>query len=197
MHGPMTDAEATFLRTVIDATRAARPEDLQTAVSDFSSFTFAGAPGEASESFSDDFVEGLLNVVASHEFVGMSDSFHLLMLFQNDWARLKDAQQRRVAAVLAQQFDRLRDHASHLVIVELLAEYFGGKEALEMLNVLRRVSDPVARAHVAHGYGLLARSTRDQLVKREAMDSLQLLAHDSSSVVSREASVELARLQSS
>ena len=190
----MTNTEASFIRAALEAIRAKSAHDLSSAVLELSSFTFKEAPDDDIEEFSDDFVEELLDVIGTGEFLEMPESFRLLMLFQNDWGRMNHAQRSQVCGVLEQQYERIRDHTSQLVIVELLGEYLCDRFSFDALNRLRRVQDETARAHVAHGFGLLIRNTQDESVKSEATRSLRSMAKDTSSIVSQEATGELARL---
>jgi hypothetical protein len=93
-----------------------------------------------------------------------------------------------------EQYERIQDHTSQLVIVELLGEYLSDRSALDALNRLGQVHDETARAHIAHGYGLLIRNTQDESVKSEATGSLRAMAKDPSSIVSQEARSELTRV---
>ena len=183
----MMTNESDFIEYVADAVGDQDFKSLSSIVSDFSSFVFKQESEEQSEMWSADFTDALLGIMERAEFLEWRNSFPLLMLFQSDWGRLTSADRIRVCHRLEQSYDKIRDHASHLVIVELLGEYLADRNALEALDRLSSVDDHVARAHVARGYGLLIKSTPDAAVIDDAMMALRRMTSDPSEVVSREA----------
>lgn len=189
----MTEAEASFLRAVEEAIEGGDAEGLSSAVSDFSSFTFKEQTSET-DPLKDDFLEELLRIIAERSFLKMEDSFKLLMFFQNDWGRLRVDQRRRVCRELERHFEDIDDYTSHLVISELLGEYLADETALQALDRLRDVPEPTPRAHVAHGYGALARSTQNELLKTRAVGALRRMTKDPSEIVVQEAANELSQL---
>lgn len=190
----MIQPEISFIDAISEAIDGNDQDAVSSVVSDFSSFTFKEKPGFGIGDFSVEFVAELLRLIERPDFLQMEGSFRLLLLFQNDWGRLSPDLRSRVCRELELHYKNITDHASHLVIVELLGEYSCDDEALDGLDRLQETNEQTARAHVAHGYGLFVKNTRSDTLKARALSSLRYMTTDRSAVVSQEAASILARL---
>src|SRR5947209_4348985 len=106
----MTEAERLFLDEVREAIAAKDPERLSEAVSNFSVFCFKEKqPASVAPPFSDEFVHELMGLVGNPSFLGMEDSFKLVVLFQNDWCRLNPSQGEELSRFLETIFGKAKD----------------------------------------------------------------------------------------
>src|SRR6478735_10643051 len=81
--------EAMFLADAANAVASQDPERLSELVSDFSEFCFKDPTVRSEGSdFSARFIDGFLALIESPSFLRMDGSFKLLILLQNDWARI-------------------------------------------------------------------------------------------------------------
>jgi hypothetical protein len=191
----MDDTEKSFISDVRNAIDAHDPSAISDAVSNFSSFCFKETPPqEESPPFSDDFVQHLVELVHDEVYLKMEDSFKLIVLFQNDWGRLVQDQKESVCATLVDIFEDIVDNTSHLVIAELLGEYLSNSWSLGALQRVSTSKDEVARAHVAHGFGCLARQTQDIKLKDAAISRLKSMNKDASQIVRDEAAGSLGNI---
>jgi hypothetical protein len=189
----MNEAEERFVAVANEALGQVDSEKLEEAVFNVSSFCFKETPPETeSPPFSRDFMAELANVLTDRRFWSMEGSFHLLALFQNDWGRLDKEQRVELSRILESTYDKFRDSASQLVIVELLGEYMSDEPSLKALQRLSSTLNDVARAHVAHGFKCLAVSTGDSRLRAEALQRLKAMAGDSSQIVRQEVASAIA-----
>lgn len=193
----LSSEELAFLAEARMAVDSEDSERLSEIVSEFSEYCFKDHASRSSGSdFSWGFVNGLLVIIEDAAFLRMEDSFKLLILLQNDWARIEARFHAELFDTLERVYPALGDNTSHLVIAELLGEYLANADSLDRLERLKAVTNEVARAHVAHGFKLLASNTSVKAVRNAAIAKLNELARDSAEPVRAEALAALGSLRS-
>ena len=193
----LTSKETTFLDEARRAVASEDPEQLSELVSDFSEYCFKDPTSKSDGSdFSAGFIDGFLTIIEDPTFLQMDDSFKLLILLHNDWARIGPRFHAKLFEVLERIYPALSDNTSHLIIAELFGEYLADGDGLHGLERLRAVKDEVARAHVAHGFKGLASNTATEAVRNAAVTRLNEMARDPAEPVRAEALAAIASLKS-
>jgi hypothetical protein len=193
----LTGEEATFLDEARKAVDSEDSERLSELVSDFSEYCFKDPTSKSDGSdFSTQFIDGFLGLIEDPTFLQMEDSFKLLILLHNDWARIEPRFYAKLFERLERIYPGLADNTSHLIIAELFGEYLANADGLHGLERLRAVKDEVARAHVAHGFKGLASDAAPEAVRNAAAARLNEMARDPAEPVRAEALAAIASLKS-
>ena len=193
----LTSDETTFLDEAQKAVGSEDPEQLAELVSDFSDFCFKDPTSKSDGSdFSAGFIKRFIVIIEDPAFLQMDDSFNLLILLHNDWARIDARFYPKLFESLERIYPKLADNTSHLVIAELLGEYLANADGLRGLDKLKAVTNEVARAHVAHGFKGLASNAASEAVRSAAVTSLNEMARDPAEPVRAEALAAIASLKS-
>lgn len=144
--------------------------------------------------FSDAVFEGLLDILAEPEFLGMDGSWHLLRLFENSWDYLTEGQRDRLLEAMEASYGEYADWTSCFVISEMLGRQYGDERALQAFGRLKRLRAHVPRSLLPHGLEHLVKGRRGDDVARRAFNELSGMRHDPSEQVREEVGAALARL---
>lgn len=138
--------------------------------------------------------EGLLDILAEPQFLGMDGSWHLLRLFENAWDYLDEGQRDRLLEAFEASYGEYADWMSCFVISEILGRQYGDERALEVFRRLKRLGSPVPRSLLPHGLEHLVKGRRGDDVAGRAFAELSAMRNDPSERVREEVREALARL---
>jgi hypothetical protein len=191
----MDRGDRIFLRWVRLAVSSSNTEALGRAAGEFGSYCYKDIESAALVGpISDAVWKELVGYLGDRRFQGLDGSFKLVLLFQSEWARLTLTQRHLLLAAIKNKYSEIHDRASCLLLAQLLGEYFCDWDGFEVLVQLQTTPDPVRRAHVAEGYGALAKLANDAKLRQAATARLQAMSNDRAPQVAETARLMLRRL---
>lgn len=182
-----------ILKRLGEATSKHDTPALAEIVAECSTFSFR----EASEDgpFPENLFEGIVQLIEQDQFLSMSGSYQLLMLFESEWSRLEERQKVNLLEVFGATYGRYADWMSCFVITELLGEYYCDERAFKLLCELEITSNETARALVPHGFEHIAKAAEKQSLQIQALARLRAMINDPSERVRNEAEVALGNVE--
>ena len=147
--------------------------------------------GDISESL----FKALVSILGQGEFHGMSDSFYLIKVFEDNLEYLSAPQRAALLAEIENSYENFVDEASCLLMAELAAVLFADERSLQTLRHLRRAKNEMPRALVASGLEHFVRSCTDSNLVAQAKKELREMQADPSGLVQSEAAQSLSRAE--
>jgi hypothetical protein len=136
--------------------------------------------------FSQSLFERIMGIMGRNNFLKMEGSYHLLLLFEYDWATLNQSQKEFLLDAIEESYEAYGDWMSCFVISELLGEYYCDGEALRVLLKFLKSESETARAFVPHALEHLIKDCPDKSLRGKAAESLLSMRNDPSAKVQRE-----------
>jgi len=138
--------------------------------------------------------EFILTLLNRRDFLEMDGSFYLLRVLENDWELLSYDQKERLLATVETAYGLFKDWMSWFVISELLGEYFGDEQALQVLSRLKTLHAEGPRSLVPHGLEHIVTGARNENLTKKAYAELLCMRNDPSEQVRNEVNLSLQRL---
>jgi hypothetical protein len=182
-----------FLREVQNAIRTGDSDRMQTAIGEYATYCNKELQPDALP-FPAPVLGELQRTMLSAEFLKSPEPFHLLLLFEHDWALLTSQQRAELLTTLRALLNGVRDPDSMVVVIELFGEYFADGASLDALGELSRSARTEVRELVPDGLQRFCRISADVGLNTRARRLLEELAGDESPQVRAEARAALSRL---
>ncbi|MFN0062071.1 MAG: hypothetical protein ACKVPX_06105 [Myxococcaceae bacterium] len=112
----------------------------------------------------------------------------------HNWDWIPERRRGDLAAAIGDAFDGFSDWMGAFVAGEILGEKCADAFAAKRLRELARTARLPARELVPHGLEYLARATRDEDLKKQAIDTLRLMLRDANERCRGEALLSLKKL---
>jgi hypothetical protein len=139
----------------------------------------------------------LVSILGQSEFHGMSDSFYLIKVFEDNFEYLSVPQRTALLAGIENSYENFVDETSCLLMAELVAALFADERSLQTLRRLRRAKDEMPRALIASGLEHFVRLCTDNNLVVQAKKELHEMQVDPSGLVQSEAAQSLSRIDAS
>ena len=136
----------------------------------------------------------IMQLMTDESFLKMVNSHNLLMLFEYDWARLREDQKDRLLQAFSTAYDQFSDWMSYFVISEILGEYYCNGAAYQLLVKLMKTTNETARALIPHGFEHIVKDAQDSSLRKRAMSGLLSMKNDRSVRVKDEVEESLSHL---
>jgi hypothetical protein len=136
----------------------------------------------------------LKSLLADDGLLKLESSWGLVFFVYENWGWLSKSQRAQLRKPLVGSFDKFGSSTGAFVVAEILGQRYADGDALTILIDLSRTPQLLRRDLVPHGLEKLATSTRDQRLRKEAIERLRVLLHDESLSVRDEARLALARI---
>jgi hypothetical protein len=166
---------------------------LQACIRELATFCFK-EPSPEQEMFPMNLFDYILRLMADDNLLKMDGAYHLLMLFEYDWARLDEKQKERLLAAIVASYHKFKDWMAYFVITELLGQYYCNESSFQVLCELQTTENEIARSLLAHGFEHIAREGENSVLRALALNRLISMKDDHSVIVQNEVSTALANL---
>jgi hypothetical protein len=140
------------------------------------------------------FFQGVLELQRDKDFRSLDNSWTILYFLNSNWDQVTSQQREELRSVLNEGFDKYQNWMGAFVTSELLGERYADENALKALADLGKSARLPARAAVPHGLETLAKATRDESLRKVAIDRLQELQKSEFEDVRKEALISLKKL---
>jgi hypothetical protein len=167
---------------------------LKAIVEDFATYCFKENPD--GHSFNDEVFKFILETMVQPRFLDMKGAYHLLMLFEYDWAMLTPPQKEELISAIERTYDKFADWMSCFVLVELLDQYYCDENAFQLLCRLKNSTQEIPRSLLPVGFEKLVQNASDLVLKNRSLLELKQMMNDPSERVQKEASESVIRLTS-
>jgi hypothetical protein len=194
MPQPPSEEEESLRRAILEAVRKSDSGMLErcTVLAPVLSYTVVSESGQ--DTFSDRIFDLILQLLEQEEYLQMQGSSYLVHMLELEWDMLSQEQKDTLLPGLETAYGRFRDWLSSFLITEILGECYANQKALDCVCRLESQKDLQHRALLPHAFEHLVRDSKDQDVKKKALERLRAMKNDPSENVVAEATLSLGRL---
>jgi hypothetical protein len=148
-----------------------------------------------SKDFLEDYFNLIIELITKTSFIEIYESWHLLILLQNQWQSLSLTQKNRLFLHLENAYVKSKNWMFNFVLSELLGEYFSDERAFQLLDRLSKIENEESRALIPHGLEHMIKNLGDNQLSNKAYKLLLKMKKDSSKQVQDEVMESLRNLE--
>jgi hypothetical protein len=190
----MRKEERNFFMVMKHGVEADTIDGIEAAILEFCQFVYEDAVSE-DMNLSNNFVDEMINLLRTKEFLRMREPSAVLSFFESDWGRFSKLQKSNILNLFDFLLKQVKDGYSLYLICYILGVYVSDDSALTVLANHKQSISEITRAYIAYGIGQIALDGKTSAVIDVARKHIMDMASDTSTLVRAEAKDAIFRIE--